>query len=390
MAVDRRYEQMVDNANYSTPPIRNPRTIRCMVFDPALPVHRRPAHNRRPDVPAAVDGRLTWEGAVDLFRFAKTRSRNTQENIRHNLLNTRLTRLLAARGRRGVAEVLPEDLVDYLTAYRQVHGGAHATAEKIHRQLRHFAVWLREQQGIDSLDRPPLTSFTVPALLESSPPSKDDEEEEPALSRAEVDRLLHAALQPPGRRRQEGTEARDALIVKLLVYTGVRPAELVNLDVRSVLLEARPPQILIRGVIHHRSRRRITVKTQAAEREVPLTMSRASGLVGDLRTYLTSERPRDAGGTSLFCSIKRGPDKRRLPLTVDALQAILERLERATGIHCNAYRFRHTCATWLVDAGMHEQYLMQIMGWDDSSMVSRYFRGNRNPAILEAAAGIMA
>jgi hypothetical protein len=76
---------------------------------------------------------------------------------------------------RRVAEVTPEDLVDYLTAYRQTHGGAHATAEKIHRQLRHFAVWLREQQGIGSLDRPPLTTFTVPALLESSPPSKDDE-----------------------------------------------------------------------------------------------------------------------------------------------------------------------------------------------------------------------
>ncbi len=175
----------------------------------------------------------------------------------------------------------------------------------------------------------------------------------------------------------------------MLLYTGVRPAELVNLDVRSVLLDARPPQILIRGAVHHRSRKRATLKTQAAEREVPLTMSRGSGIATDLRRWLASERPRDAGGTSLFCSVRRGPDGRRLPLSVDALESVLERLQRATGIHCNAYRFRHTCATWLVDAGMHEQHVMQIMGWDDASMVRRYFRGNRNPAILEAAAGIM-
>jgi hypothetical protein len=33
---------------------------------------------------------------------------------------------------------------------------------------------------------------------------------------------------------------------------------------------------------------------------------------------------------------------------------------------------------------------MYVMGWEDPAMVTRYFRGRQNPAILEAAEGILA
>lgn len=366
-----------------------------MTGDPLAPVHRRRAPNRRADVSPAERGELTFEGAVDLFLYAESRNEGTRANIRHNLLNSHLTAFRQRRGMRTLRQFTAEAAVDYLTEYRQVRGGAHSTTEKIRHHLRQLAVWAREQQGYDGLDRPPLTTFRVPDLRQDSPPSKDDEEEEPALSRAEAERLLDAALQPAGRARQTGVAARDHLIVKLLLYCGLRPSELVGLDIRHVRLDTRPPQLEIRRPTHHRSRRRRHgdtdgLKTAAAVREVPLNISRGANLVAEMRRYLERDRPRDAASTTLFCSVRRDAAGARSGLTIDGLEEILDRLGRATGIHCNAYRFRHTCATWLVDAGIQEQYLMHIMGWDDPAMVARYFRGHRNPAILEAVAGILA
>ena len=77
------------------------------------------------------------------------------------------------------------------------------------------------------------------------------------------------------------------------------------------------------------------------------TMSRSTALVADMRRWLTSIRPRNVAGETVFCSATRDAEGRYTPLTIEALKGILERLERITGIHCNAYRFRHTCATWL-------------------------------------------
>jgi integrase len=393
-----------------------------MPFDPSGPVHRRTAHNRRPDVAQAIGGRLTWHGAVDLFRHSRTWAESSRKNMRDNLCNSRLLTYLTETRGRGLFldEITADDLQAYLTWYRQDQGGAYETTVKIRGQFRQLARWARDNQGYAELDRPPLTTASVPALREDSPPSKDDEQEEPALTHVEIQTLLEAAgasartvpprtrpdgtlrrptrngplAQPRLRQRKEEQDwmaARDRLIVELLCFTGIRPSELVNLSTRRVFLDTRPPRIEIRGAVHHRSRRsRGSVKTVAAQRDVPLTMSRSTTLVADMGRWLTTVRPRNAAGETVFCTTTRDAEGRFQPLTLEALKGILERLQRITGIHCNAYRFRHTCATWLAGAGLPQQYLMYVMGWEDPAMVTRYFRGRQNPAILEAAEGILA
>ncbi|MGA8415774.1 MAG: hypothetical protein WB808_04065, partial [Candidatus Dormiibacterota bacterium] len=62
--------------------------------------------------------------------------------------------------------------------------------------------------------------------------------------------------------------------------------------------------------------------------------------------------------------------------------------ESASGIRCNAYRFRHTFCTWCADAGMLMLHLQQLLGHASSDMVAFHYRGKTSEAVLQAAARV--
>jgi integrase len=334
---------------------------------------QRGGHNRHRLGPLVSAGRLTYEAAVGQFLFARERAETTRRNLRHNLLNSRLTGYLAEHGVGTIDRFTAELAAEYLRFYRQDAGAGRATVDKVRRQLVEFAAFCRENLGHAELDRPPLTTFRVPARPDAPP----EDEEEPALTRAEADMLVAAAA-----------AGRDRTIVELLLYTGIRPSELVALTIGRLRLDARPPYIEILGTSHHRSQ----TKSEAGFRRVPLDCGQR-GFPARLRRYLEGSvkeggRPRDTGSPGLFLSSRRDAAGGRTPLTLDGMQRMLDRLTATTGIHANPYRFRHTFCTWAADAGMPELALMQIMGWKSREMATRYYRGKTNPAILELASRI--
>jgi integrase len=334
---------------------------------------QRGGHNRHRAGPLVSGGRLTYEAAISQFLFARERAETTRRNLRHNLLNSRLTGFLASHGVTSIDRFTADLAAEYLRFYRQDAGAGRATVDKVRRQLVEFASFCHENLGHDGLDRPPLTTFRVPAR----PDAPAEDEEEPALTRIEADMLVAAAS--PG---------RDRTMVELLLYTGIRPSELVGLTVDRVRLEARPPYIEILGTSHHRSR----TKTEAGMRRVPLDCGQR-GFPARLRRYLEAPakeggRPRDTATSALFLSSRRDAATGRTRLTLAGVQEMLDRLTAATGVHANPYRFRRTFCTWAADAGMPELVLMQIMGWKSREMAARYYRGKTNPAILELASRI--
>ena len=73
----------------------------------------------------------------------------------------------------------------------------------------------------------------------------------------------------------------------------------------------------------------------------------------------------------------------RGPLTLEELKSMLAKLGEATGIRCNAYRFRHTFCTWCADAGMHHASICSSsLGHASSDMVAYYYRGKTSEAVL--------
>ncbi len=53
---------------------------------------------------------------------------------------------------------------------------------------------------------------------------------------------------------------------------------------------------------------------------------------------------------------------------------MLESLESATGLKCNAHTFRRTCASSLHRAGLDVKHTAGLGGWESLDMVLRYTR----------------
>lgn len=347
-----------------------------------LQVVRNGGHNRLADQTHAQAGDLTVAGAVTMFLYARERAETTRQNIKDNLLGGRFRSWREDRGITLIRDLDAEAAVAYLTDYRQHRGAAKSTIVKVRNQLRELGTYLREQHGLDQLDRPPLTSYAVPDLLPTSPGADTAEEEQTGLSHVEAQMLLDAAK--PG---------RDRVAVAVLLYCGLRSSELIGLRITDVELGANPPHLRVQGTVHHKTK----VKTEAGYRMVPTVMGQRR-LTAELRRYLEppaskqdrTRRPRDTASDRLLLSTRRDPAGGRAAWSQDGLEEMLDGLGKRTGIHCNPHRFRHSCCTWLVDAGMHPQHLMAVMGWRDEAMVSRYYRGRTSQAVLEAAARVRA
>ena len=61
-------------------------------------------------------------------------------------------------------------------------------------------------------------------------------------------------------------------------------------------------------------------------------------------------------------------------LDYSGIQTILKRLEKKTGLKCNAHTFRRAFASNLHRKGLDVEHIMRLGGWEDLEMVLRYTR----------------
>jgi site-specific recombinase XerD len=223
--------------------------------------------------------------------------------------------------RREHIEAFIEDL---LTRFKP------ATAANRFGGLRAYFRWAVEE---GEMKESPMARMTPPRVPEQPPP---------VLTDTDIHRLLKVCSGTSFEAR------RDAAIIRILLDTGVRRAELANLTLEDIDFEQDTLRVLGKG---------------GRVRLVPF--GRKAAL--DLDRYLRArERHRDAESPALWLG-KGGPmtDSGIYQLVqARALQAGLE------GVH--THLFRHTFAHLWLSAEGGETDLMRLAGWRSQKMLSRY------------------
>lgn len=156
---------------------------------------------------------------------------------------------------------------------------------------------------------------------------------------------------------------QEELIVRMLVGSGVRAAELCGLAVRGpdglpdLMLDS-----LDRGRVELRVRWDAGAKGKKSRR-VPITPKLAAAI----KRY--EARHRDHARVATILVNNRGQSY--TPWGIDQL---MDRLERRVGFHVHAHAFRHTFATVACQAGWNLERLRAAMGHADYAVLHRYVR----------------
>jgi integrase len=177
---------------------------------------------------------------------------------------------------------------------------------------------------------------------------------------------------------------RDRLILELFLATGVRVSEMAALTLTSVLFDARPPRVVVRGSVHDPN-----CTKNRRPRQVPFRHAYAS-LPRRLSDWIQHERDpdRQSQRQELFLSRPRVPSNQRAqePLGIYGFERLCTRIGDRAGIHFSPHILRHTWATRLVNAGVQPIHLMEVGGWSSIEMVRRYYTPNDDEILAAIAA----
>jgi integrase/recombinase XerD len=294
----------------------------------------------RPDQVTGVTGvRTPWNDAVEAFLREKKRmglSPSTLELYRSLLAGPRV-RTFLADARITTASGLTDQALRDLESELQDSGLAEGSVRQYHATLKNFARFCLSRGMAD--DR---------GVLEVSAPKKA-QKAPGIISREDETKLLAAARKP-----------RDKFIIKFLMGTGLRRAELLALNVDDII--SGPDG----DVVH------VRLGKGRKDRMVPLDSKRmGTSLTKATRDYINRDRPSDTKATALFLThVKAGDDYQ--PLTVSGLHSLMRRLEADTGIECNPHRFRHSYGTRAIQAGVAAFAVQRLLGHTTLDMVSEY------------------
>ncbi len=333
---------------------------------------RRGGEEPPPPLVPPIDGKPTFEQAVEQWleehvstKTGRPYSATTRTVARYNLLGGRLTAWREARGIRLAEEWTAPSAAEYLAWYQHDIGADADTVKKVQTQLRQFAGFCAQRFANQEAIGPALDDLRISSSHDRAPATQT------ALTPAEATTLLQKASTP-----------RDCLIVAMLLYTGIRPGELVALDESHMRLESTPPVVEIRGTAYGK----FATKMQAGYRDIPLTIGQT--VIPRLVREHLSDPTRPGANYELLLSTRRDRRGAATRLTIAGVNLVLHTLGRTTGIHCNPRQLRHTFCTWCADAGMDLIVLQHLLGNEDSEMVVRYYRRRGSEDAIFAAAQI--
>ena len=206
-----------------------------------------------------------------------------------------------------------------------------ATAATRHRALARLFSWLVAEGEIE---RSPMTGMSGPKVPENPPD---------VLSVEDLRRLVTVC------RGTTFDDRRDAAILRVLIDSGVRLAELTGLTVDDVDLDEGL------AVVTGKGRRR---------RAVPLGAKATAALDRYLRVRGAHAHHRSS---ALWLGQKG-------PMTATGMRQVVQRRARQAGLKQRVWPhlFRHTGAHQWLAAGGSEGDLMSLYGWRSSAMLRRY------------------
>lgn len=244
----------------------------------------------------------------------------------------RLDAFLAERGMpRSLGAIRREHLESFFVALGE-RGNAPATISILFRALRPFWRWLVEE---DEVERSPMERMRAPSVPLNPPP---------VLTEEDCARLLAAC------RGTDLIARRDLAMLSLLLDTGIRRGELAALRVGDLNLGQ---HLAIIEASTSKSRR---------GRAVVYGDNTAKALMRYLR-HPKAPRAEDA---PLWVA------RTGLPLTGNEIFHTIRRRALQAGLKVHPHQLRHTWASSMLTAGHSEGDVMQLGGWTDRSMLSRY------------------
>lgn len=217
---------------------------------------------------------------------------------------------------------------DYIDSITEASSAGHSASH--YRRLQQLFRWLTEEEEL--ADNP---------MRRMSPPHQPTKPV-PVLRDDDIRSLLGACDGKTYENR------RDTAIIRLLLDSGLRAAELCGLQVGDVDFDYGVVTVLGKG---------------RKERSVPFGAKTSEAL----DRYLRRRRQHRHAETPALWLGTRGP------LTTWGLRAMLDRRCNQAGIgHVHPHQFRHTMAHLWLSQGGESQDLMRLAGWNTASMVSRY------------------
>lgn len=205
-----------------------------------------------------------------------------------------------------------------------------ATAANRYRSLQQYFRWLTDEGEIKAS---PMEKMKAPKVPDQTPQ---------VLSEADLAKLLKVC---EGRGYEE---RRDTAIIRLLVDTGLRRAEMAGLTMQDVELEAQTLRVLGKG---------------GRIRVVPFGRKAAR----DLDRYLRLRQQRDDAYLDQLWLGKHGP------MTGSGIyQVVRDRAAKAGLDAVWAHLLRHTFAHLWLSADGAEGDLMRLAGWRSRAMLSKY------------------
>lgn len=272
----------------------------------------------------------TLEALVPSWELSLQASNKSPRTIRSYGDSARLFAAFA-RDRLGVTDVraVTRETVETFIADQLEHHKP-ATAAVRYRSLQQLFKWL-DAEG--EIERSPMGSMKPPAVPETPVPVVSDDDLRKLLKTCEG---------------KEFEDRRDLAILRVMIETGTRLAEVAGINVDDV--DMGDKSILVVG----KGRR---------PRTVPFGTKTAQSLDRYLRL-----RPRHAQAASAGLWV--GPKGK---MTDSGIAQMLERRCAEAGIaKVHPHQLRHTAAhAWLADGG-GEDSAMRLFGWKSRQMLSRY------------------
>ena len=215
---------------------------------------------------------------------------------------------------KSIKKITTEEIRSYLSDYKEMSTCGSTTIDNIRRVLSSFFSWLEDEDYIIKSPIRRIHRIKTPTTVKE------------VLTDENLEKL-----------RDECENIRDLSLIELLISTGMRVGELVNLNISNLNFEDRSCIVLGKG---------------NKEREVYFDAKTKL----HLKEYISK---RNDNNDALFVSL-REPHQR---LSISGIELIVRNLGVNTNINkVHPHKFRRTLATMAIDKGMPVEQVQRLLG----------------------------
>lgn len=215
---------------------------------------------------------------------------------------------------KSIKKITTEEIRSYLSNYKEMSSCGSTTIDNIRRVLSSFFSWLEDEDYIIKSPIRRIHRIKTPTTVKE------------VLTDENLEKL-----------RDECKNIRDLSLIELLISTGMRVGELVNLNISNLNFEDRSCIVLGKG---------------NKEREVYFDAKTKL----HLKEYISK---RNDNNDALFVSL-REPHQR---LSISGIELIVRNLGVNTNINkVHPHKFRRTLATMAIDKGMPVEQVQKLLG----------------------------